>query len=99
MNADILISSATIGSVVISLLGAYGLSKFSDKFCSVNVDAAIIRRIEEMNQGRPKKIPTILSGMEIEDRLRVLEKVLDFRVRTFLYFMLVYRKPRSANKI
>jgi hypothetical protein len=52
-----------------------------DKYCSADVDEAIIRRIEELNQDRPKKIPAILAGMEIEERLRVLDRVLDFRVR------------------
>jgi hypothetical protein len=59
-QTDIIITSLTLGSVVFSVFGAYGLSKLFDKYFSIDVDAAIIRRIEEMNQARPIKIPTIL---------------------------------------
>jgi len=69
-----------VGGVIGSIIGTYALSKFVDIFCSTNVDAAIIRRIEELNQGRPDKNPAILKGMEMEERFKVLEKVLDSRV-------------------
>jgi len=62
------------------LTGAYALSLFVDRFFSTDVDVAIIRMIEGINQGRPKQIPTILNGLEEEERLRVLERVLDSRV-------------------
>lgn len=63
-----------------SVLATYLISKYVDKFCSANIDAAIIRRIEEMrtdggnNDRRPK---VVLDGMEPEERIRVLERVLD----------------------
>ena len=73
-------SILSLAGVGFSALGAYGISLFVDKFCSVKVDEAIIRRIEQLNQGTPNKIPTILSEMTVEERARVLERVLDFRV-------------------
>ena len=78
---SILLPLAGVGfSALGAALGAYGISLFVDKFCSVKVDEAIIRRIEQLNQGTPNKIPTILSEMTVEERARVLERVLDFRV-------------------
>lgn len=70
---------STIIFIVGSVCVTYALSVCVDKYCSADVDEAIIRRIEELNQDRPKKIPAILAGMEIEERLRVLDRVLDFR--------------------
>ncbi len=70
---------------VVALVGSYAASLFVDKFCSTNVDAAIIRRIEELNQGRPKQVPAILAAMETDERLKILNKVLDFRVRNHCY--------------
>jgi hypothetical protein len=44
------------------------------------MDIAVIRMIEEMNQGRPRQIPTILNGLDKEKLLRVLERVLNSKV-------------------
>lgn len=69
---------ATAG-VFVSVVGTYVWSMFLDKFCSTDIDAAVIRMIEELNQGRPEQIPVILKGLTEEERLRVLERVLDCR--------------------
>jgi hypothetical protein len=67
------------------LTGAYAVSLFADKFLSTNVDVAIIRMVEGLHQGgRPKQIPTILKGLQEDERLRVLERVLDSRVSSCL---------------
>lgn len=69
-----------IGSIIGSFFGAYAVSLFADKFLSTDVDVAIIRMIEGLNQGgRPKQTPTILKGLQEDERLRVLERVLDSR--------------------
>lgn len=66
---------------LITVTGAYAVSLFVDKFLSTDVDVAIIRMIEGLNQGgRPKQTPTILKGLQEDERLRVLERVLDSRV-------------------
>jgi len=41
--------------LVVGVAGTYLISKFVDKYLSVDVDEAIIRRIEELNQARPKR--------------------------------------------
>lgn len=69
---------ATAG-VFLSVVGTYVWSKFIDKFCSTDIDAAVIAMIEELNQGRPEQIPVILKGLTEDERLRVLERVLDCR--------------------
>ena len=77
---EYLIMITSIGGLFGSIVGTYALAKFVDRYCSTDVDAAIIRMIEELNQARPKKIPVILGSMEMKERLRVLERVLDSRV-------------------
>ncbi len=63
------------------IFGAWLLSKFVDRFLSTEIDAAILRRIEQMinerNQNHRKN--TILDGLTDEERLRILERVLDVK--------------------
>ena len=74
-----LIAILGTAGVFLSVVGTYFFSLFVDKFCSTDIDAAVIRMIEELNQGRPEQIPVILKGLTEEERLRVLERVLDCR--------------------
>ncbi|GFH45523.1 hypothetical protein CTEN210_01997 [Chaetoceros tenuissimus] len=77
-EGTLIVIFATAG-VFLSVVGTYVWSMFLDKFCSTDIDAAVIRMIEELNQGRPEQIPVILKGLTEEERLRVLERVLDCR--------------------
>jgi len=61
--------------VPVSLLGTYLVSICVDKYCSIDIDGVIIRRIEGMRMNGGNKV--VLDGMEPEERLRVLERVLD----------------------
>ena len=74
-----LIAIFSTAGIFLTVVGTYVWSKFIDKFCSTDIDAAVIRMIEELNQGRPEQIPVILKGLTEDERLRVLERVLDCR--------------------
>jgi hypothetical protein len=64
--------------VPLSIFTTYYLSRYVDRFCSTDIDATIIRRIEAMRMnGRSGRVKVVLDGMEPEERLRVLERVLD----------------------
>eukprot|EP00979_Chaetoceros_neogracilis_P006599 scaffold1342_cov255-Chaetoceros_neogracile.AAC.2 len=80
LQSGLSIAAVIIGVPLGSAIGTWLLSLFVDKFCSTKMDTAIIRMIEEMNQGRPRQIPTILKGLDEEERLRVLERVLNSKV-------------------
>ncbi len=73
--------SISLALLIFGVIGTWLLSKFADRFLSTEIDEAILRRIEQMindrNQNRRKNV--VLDGMTDEERLRVLERVLDVK--------------------